>query len=126
MSKLVKDLYYSEEHEWIKVEGDVAYIGITDYAQDQLGDIVYVDCGTVGANVSVGDAVAVIESVKAASDVYSPLSGEIVKVNESLADAPETVNQDAFGNFLFAVKMSDTSELDALLDADAYASFCDK
>lgn len=124
MSKVVEGLYYSEEHEWVKVEGNIAYIGITDHAQDAMGDLVYVDCGTVGTEIAAGDAPAVLESVKAASDVYSPLSGTIVEVNETLPDAPETLNNDAFGNFIFALEMSNPSELDALMDAAAYEAFC--
>ncbi len=124
MSKVIDGLYYSKEHEWVKVEGKEALIGITDYAQDALGDLVYADCGTVGTTVSAGDAVAVLESVKAASDVYSPVSGTVTRINEDLADAPEKINADAFGNFLFAVELSDKSELDALMDASAYNDFC--
>ena len=124
MSKVIDGLYYSKEHEWVKVEGNEALIGITDYAQDALGDLVYADCGTVGTAVSAGDAVAVHESVKAASDVYSPVSGTVTRINEELADAPEKINADAFGNFLFAVELSDKSELDSLMDASSYEDFC--
>lgn len=124
MSKVIEGLFYSEEHEWIKVEGNVATVGITDHAQSEMGDVVYVDCGVAGGTVAKGDSVAVIESVKAASDVYTPVSGEIVSVNDALADAPESLNADAFGNFLFAIEMSDPSELDGLMDAGAYTAFC--
>ncbi len=124
MSKIVKGLYYSKEHEWVKVDGNEALIGITDFAQDALGDLVYADCGTVGSVVAAGDAVAVLESVKAASDVYSPVSGNVIRINEELADAPEKINEDAFGNYIFAVELSDKSELDSLLDASAYETFC--
>ncbi len=124
MSKVVAGLRYSKDHEWIKVEGNVAYVGITDHAQDAMGDLVFVDCGQTDTEVSIGDAVAVLESVKAASDVYSPLSGTVCKVNEDLADAPQNVNEDAYGNFLFAIEMSNTAELDDLMDADAYTAFC--
>ena len=123
MSKIIDGLYYSKEHEWIRVEGNVAYIGITDHAQSEMGDVVYVDCGAAGVTVAKGDAVAVIESVKAASDVYSPLSGEVTAVNETLPDAPEALNADPYENFLFAVTMTDTSELDALMDAAGYTAF---
>jgi len=124
MSKVVEGLYYSEEHEWVRVEGNIAYIGITDHAQDAMGDLVYVDCGVVGAEIAAGDAPAVLESVKAASDVYCPLSGTVIEVNEALPDAPETLNNDAFGNFIFALEMSNPSELDGLMDAAAYEAFC--
>ena len=92
MAKVIEGLYYSEEHEWVKVEGNTAYVGISDHAQDALGDLVYADCGVVDTVVSAGDAVAVLESVKAASDVYTPVSGTIVKVNSGLADEPEKIN----------------------------------
>jgi len=123
MSKIIDGLYYSKEHEWIRVEGSVAYIGITDHAQSEMGDVVYVDCGAAGVTVAKGDAVAVIESVKAASDVYTPLSGEITAVNETLPDAPEALNADPYENFLFAVAMTDVTELDALMDAAGYTAF---
>ena len=126
MSKIVNGLYYSKEHEWVKVDGNEALIGITDFAQDALGDLVYADCGTVGSVVTAGEAVAVLESVKAASDVYSPVSGKVIRINEELADAPEKINEDPFGNFIFAVELSDKSELDTLLDAAAYESFCNE
>ncbi len=126
MSKVVQGLQYSKEHEWIKVDGNTAYIGITDHAQDAMGDLVFVDPGMTGGTVAIGDAVAVLESVKAASDVYTPVSGEVVQVNEALGDAPETLNADPYGNFIFAIELSDTTELDALLDADAYAAFCNQ
>lgn len=124
MSKVVDGLRYSKEHEWIKVDGNVAYIGVTDFAQDAMGDLVYVDCGVSGTSVSAGDAVAVLESVKAASDVFAPLSGTIVETNDSLADTPEAINTNPFDNFLFAIEMSDPSELDGLMDAEDYKAFC--
>ena len=124
MSTVVDGLRYSKEHEWIKVDGNIAYVGVTDFAQDAMGDLVYVDCGTNGSSVSVGDAVAVLESVKAASDVYAPLSGTIVETNDILADTPEAINANAFDNFLFAIEMSDPSELDQLMDAEDYKAFC--
>ena len=124
MSKIVEGLYYSENHEWIKVDGDLATIGVTDHAQGEMGDVVYVDCGTVGALVSKGDAVAVVESVKAASDVYTPVSGEITAVNDELSGEPEKINADAFGAFLFTVKMSDSSQLAGLMNAGEYKAFC--
>ena len=119
MSKIIDGLYYSESHEWVKVEGNVALIGITDYAQAELGDITYVDITAEGA-IAAGEEFGALESVKAASDLYSPVSGKVVAVNEELDDAPEKVNEDAFENWIIKVEMSDPSELDALMDAAAY------
>lgn len=122
--KVIEGLRYSKEHEWIKVEGNRAIIGITDYAQDSLGDIVFVDLPEVGRNVQAGDAIAVVESVKAASDVYSPVSGTVVEVNTALEASPELINQDPYENWIFVVELSNTGELDALMDAEAYERFC--
>lgn len=117
---------YSEEHEWISLEGDVGTVGITDYAQSQLGDVVFVDLPAVGQAVEKGGDAAVVESVKAASDVYAPVSGEIVGVNEALAETPELVNAEAeSGAWFMKIKLSDTGELDGLMDAAAYKAFCD-
>lgn len=123
MSEIPSDLRYTESHEWVSSEDDgTVKVGITDHAQSQLGDLVYVELPEVGDRVEVGDACAVVESVKAASDVYSPVSGEITEVNEDLNDSPELVNQDAFGNgWLFALKPDDDGELDKLMEAEAYA-----
>lgn len=123
MSEIPSDLRYTESHEWVRTEDDgTLQVGITDHAQEQLGDLVFVELPEVGDAVKAGDACAVVESVKAASDVYSPVSGEVTAVNESLADNPELVNQDAFGDgWLFAVKPEDEGELDSLLDAEAYS-----
>lgn len=116
--------YYSEEHEWITVEGDTGTVGITDYAQEQLGDVVFVDISKVGEDVAMGDDVGVVESVKAASDIYSPVSGNIAAANEVLDDAPETVNSDATGaGWMFKITLSDAAELDGLMDADGYKAF---
>lgn len=113
---------YTEDHEWIALEGDVATVGITDHAQEQLGDIVFVELPEVGKTVAKGDEAAVVESVKAASEVYAPLSGEILEVNAVLADEPATVNGDAFGaGWFFKMKLSDPSETEALMDEAAYA-----
>ena len=120
MAKVIEGLYYSESHEYVKVEGDEAYVGITDYAQESLGNIVYVDMP------EVDDEFAAEESVKAASDLVSPVSGTVVEVNEALEDQPELINQDAFGNWIMKVKLSDKSELDSLMDAKAYEEFCAK
>ena len=114
-------VYFTDEHEWLSVEGDVATVGITNYAQEQLGDLVYVDLPDVGSSVEKGDDAAVVESVKAASDVYAPASGEILETNEFLTDDASIVNSSAESDgWLYKMKLSDTSELDELMDADAY------
>ena len=122
----IKDnLRYAESHEWVSLDGDIATIGITDYAQHALGDIVYVDMPEVGDEVTAGEEFGAVESVKAASDLYSPVSGEVVEINEALEDEPGLINQDAFENWIMKVKVSDPSEVDALLDAEAYAKICE-
>jgi len=127
MSNVPNELKYVASHEWIRDEGDgVVAIGITDHAQDLLGDVVFVELPDVGAEVNAGDDAGVVESVKAASDVYAPLSGEVVAINEDLEDAPELVNSDPYGDgWFFKLKLSDAAELDELLDADGYAAHCD-
>ncbi len=118
------DLKYHKEHEWVRVDGDVAVIGISDFAQDQLGEVVYVDLPSAGDDVTADETFGEIESVKSVSELYSPLSGEILEVNDALADAPETVNADAYGEgWMIKVKMSDSSELDALMSSAEYESF---
>lgn len=115
---------FTEDHEWISVEGDIATIGISDYAQSQLGDVVFVELPETGREVAKGDEAAVVESVKAASEVYAPVSGEIIEVNDVLDEAPATVNEDAMGAGWFVkMKLSDTSELDGLMDEAAYKTF---
>ena len=109
----------------MKIEGDIATIGISDYAQHALGDIVYVDMPEVGDEMTAGDVFGAVESVKAASDLICPVSGEVVEINEALEDAPETINADAFGTWIIKVKVSDAAEADALLDAAAYAQLCE-
>jgi glycine cleavage system H protein len=123
MSTLPTELRYSKTHEWVRDEGDgTVTIGITDHAQELLGDLVFVELPEIGKEVGAGEECAVVESVKAASDVYSPVSGEVIEANEALVDAPETVNQDAFGNgWLFRLRLTETSELDNLLDSGGYA-----
>ena len=120
----MSDLRYTRDHEWIRLEGEVATVGVSDYAQEQLGDVVYVDLPGIGESVSKGAEAAVVESVKAASEVYAPVSGEIVEVNETLGDDPAQVNRDAEGGGWFVkIRISDPGELDGLMDADQYAAF---
>lgn len=125
MSNQPDDLKYVKSHEWVRDEGDgTVTIGITDHAQELLGDLVFVELPEVGAELAVDAECAVVESVKAASDVYSPLSGEVTEVNETLADAPETINDDPYeAGWIYRMKLTDAAELDALMDADAYAAF---
>ena len=119
-------VYYTKEHEWIRVEGGQATVGITDFAQGQLGDVVFVEVPEAGKQVKKGDEAAVVESVKAASDVYAPVSGEVVEGNQALVDDPALVNSDPEGEgWFFKLTLSDTSELDGLMDADAYKTFCE-
>ncbi len=125
MAKVIEGLYYSESHEYVKVEGNVGYIGITDYAQHALGNVVYVDLPDVDDEVTAGEEFGAVESVKAASDIISPVSGTIIEVNEALDDEPELLNKDAFGNWIIKVELSDKSELDGLMDAKAYEAFCE-
>ncbi len=122
-TEIKKDIKYLESHEWVKVKGDIALVGISDHAQESLGEIVYVEIPETGTEVSKGDEVTTIESVKAASSIYAPVSGTITEVNAELEDAPEKVNQDPYGTFLFAIKMSNPSEVDTLLDAAGYEKF---
>ncbi|RUO39211.1 glycine cleavage system protein H [Pseudidiomarina aestuarii] len=128
MSNIPKELKYASTHEWVRNEGDGIYtVGITEHAQDLLGDMVFVELPDVGDNVAAGDDVAVAESVKAASDIYAPIAGEIVEINEDLEDAPETVNSDPYGDgWLFKIKADDASEVDGLLDAEGYQAVIDE
>ena len=126
MAKVIEGLYYSESHEFVKVEGNIASIGITDYAQQALGNIVYVDLPDVDDEIEAGDDFGAVESVKAASDLSTPVSGKVVEVNEALEDTPELINQDAVGAWIIKVELSDTSELDNLMDAKKYEEFCNK
>ena len=120
MSKVLEGLLYSESHEWVKVEGDIAVVGVSDFAQKEMGNITYVDLPDVDDEVSAGEDFGALESVKAASDLISPVSGTVVEVNEALDDEPELINQDAYENWIIKVQMSDKAELDALMDAAAY------
>ncbi len=126
MAKTIEGLYYSESHEWVKVEGNIAIVGITDHAQHEMGDLSYVDMPEVDDELEKGEEFGAVESVKAASDLYSPVSGTVVEINEELEDAPELLNQDAFANWIIKVEMSDPSELEELMDAAAYEEMCAK
>lgn len=125
MSEIPSDLAYTKTHEWIQKDDDGSVlVGITDYAQESLGDLVFVELPEVGETLSAGDACAVVESVKAASDIYAPVTGEVLEVNDDLTDSPEQVNQDAYGSgWLMKIKLSDESDLDDLLDADGYEQY---
>lgn len=119
--------YFTEDHEWIDLDGDIATVGITDYAQGQLGDVVFIELPVAGRTIAKGDDAAVVESVKAASDVYAPVSGEIIEGNDDLEAEPSLVNSDAEGDgWFFKMTLSDTGELDGLMDEAAYAAFVDK
>ncbi|MBR5928852.1 MAG: glycine cleavage system protein GcvH [Prevotella sp.] len=126
MAKVLEGLYYSESHEYVKVEGDFGFIGITDYAQNALGNVVYVDMPEVDDEVTAGEEFGAVESVKAASDLISPVSGTVVEINEDLEDQPELVNEDAYANWIIKVELSDKGDLDNLMDAAAYEEFCNK
>ncbi len=124
MAKVLEGLYYSESHEYVRVEGDFGYIGITDFAQNALGNVVYVDVPEVDDEVTAEEEFGAVESVKAASDLISPVSGVVVEVNEALEDEPELLNKDAFANWIIKVELTDKEELDNLMDAAAYEEFC--
>jgi glycine cleavage system H protein len=125
--KVPPDLKYYKEHEWVRMQNDIAVIGITDYAQHALTDIVFIELPEVGKRVAQGESLAVVESVKAASDVFSPLSGEVVEVNSELADAPQLMNEDPYGKgWIVKLKIADRAELDTLMDAKAYAAYTEK
>ena len=125
MAKVIEGLYYSESHEYVRVEGEFGYIGITDYAQHELGNVVYVDMPEVDDEVAAGEEFGAVESVKAASDLISPVSGTVVEVNDALADNPELINADAFANWIIKVELTDKTELDNLMDAEAYKAVCE-
>ena len=126
MAQVKEGLYYSESHEYLRVEGEYGFIGITDYAQHALGNVVYVDMPDVDDEVTAGEEFGAVESVKAASDLISPVSGTVVEVNEALEDQPELINQEPWENWIIKVEMSDKAELDSLMDAEAYKAFCEK
>jgi len=123
--KLLEELKYAESHEWVRVEGNKAYVGITDYAQDKLGDIVYAEVPEVGTVVEAGDQFVVLESVKAASDVYAPVSGIVTEVNEELEDNPALINESAYDAWIVAIDMSIPAEVDELLSSEEYEKLCD-
>ena len=125
MAKILEGLRYSESHEYVKIEGDCAVVGITDFAQEQLGNVVYVDVPEVGDEVTAGKTFGAVESTKAASDLVCPVSGEVVEVNEALEDEPELVNKDAFGEgWIIKVKLANPEEVEQLLDAKGYEAVC--
>ncbi|MBE3101741.1 MAG: glycine cleavage system protein GcvH [Firmicutes bacterium] len=122
--KVLEGLLYSKEHEWVKVDGDHASVGITDHAQLGLGDIVFVELPEVGSVFNAGDALGVVESVKAASDVYTPVSGKVLEINEDLIDNPEHINKDPYGSWMTRLELTDKSELDSLMSAEDYKIWC--
>jgi glycine cleavage system H protein len=124
--KVLEGLKYSKDHEWVKVDGNKAYIGITDHAQHSLGDIVFVEIPEEGIDINKGDVLSVVESVKAASDVYTPVSGKIIEVNEELEDSPEKINEDPYTNYIAVVEMRDISELEELLNMQEYERYCEE
>lgn len=127
MSNIPADLKYTKEDEWISIDGDIATVGITDYAQESLADLVYFELPEVGDSVKVGEEFGVVESVKAAADLFAPLSGEVAEINEALSDTPELANTDPYGAaWIVKIKMSDPSEAEALMDAAAYTAWCDE
>lgn len=123
MSKIVEGLFYAESHEYVKIEGEFGYVGITDYAQHELGNVVYVDMPEIDDEVEAGEDFGAVESVKAASDLISPVSGTVVEINEALNDSPELINQDPYANWIIKVQLSDASETEKLMDAAAYKEF---
>lgn len=126
MAKVIEGLYYSESHEFVRVEGEYGCIGITDYAQNALGNVVYVDMPEVDDEIEAGEDFGAVESVKAASDLISPVSGTVVEINENLEDTPELVNKDAYENWIIKVELTNKEELNELMDAEAYKNFCEK
>jgi len=123
MSNIPADLRYTNEHEWVKVEGDVVVVGITDHAQDALGDIVFLELPAPGDAIEAGKHFGVVESVKAVSDLFAPITGEVVEANEELVDSPEGINEDAYGAWMLKVKPADAGVIDTLMDAAAYEGF---
>lgn len=126
MARIPEDLHYTKDHEWVRIEGGVGTVGITDYAQHAMGDVVYVELPEVGDEVAAGDDFVVVESVKGANDVFSPVSGKVAEVNDELDGAPELVNQDPYANWLVKLEVADPSEAGKLLDASAYAKLVEE
>lgn len=124
--EIKENLYYTSDHEWVRVEGEEAFIGITDFAQHHLGDIVFVELPAIATKFVAGDSVGAIESVKAVSDMHTPVSGEVTEVNEALEDAPESLNGDPYGQHIAVLKMSDPADLEKLMKSGQYAAFCEK
>ena len=122
---IAEDLKYTKEHEWVRADGTTAYIGITDYAQEHLGEVVFVEPPQMDAHIAKGDVLSVVESFKAASDIYSPLSGQVVKINPALEEEPGLINQDPYENWVAALQIADASEMDDLMDAAAYQAYCE-
>lgn len=125
-TEIKEGLYYSDEHEWVRVDGEKAYIGITDFAQHQLGDIVFVELPELDSEFEAGESIGVIESVKAVSDMHTPVSGTVTAVNEGLEDAPESLNSNPYGEHIAVIKMSNNAELEKLMNSKEYADFCEK
>ncbi len=125
MSTVIEGLKYTEDHEWIAVEGDIATIGITDFAQSSLGDIVFVELPEEGEKLEATNSFGVVESIKSVSDLYTPITGTVVEKNNTVEEAPESLNEDAFGAWLVKIKLENTSELDSLMDSDAYKEYCE-
>ena len=126
MAKVLEGLYYSESHEYVRIENGFGYIGITDFAQNSLGNVVYVDMPDVDDELAAGEEFGAVESVKAASDLISPVSGTVIEINEELEDKPELLNNDSYANWIIKVELSDQAELDNLMDAKTYEEFCNK
>lgn len=126
MAEIKEGLYYSDEHEWVRVDGEKAYIGITDFAQDHLGDIVFVELPDLDSEFEAEESIGVIESVKAVADMHTPVSGIVIAVNEGLEDAPESLNNEPYEQHIAVIKMSSKAELDKLMNAEEYADFCEK
>lgn len=125
MNKIPDSLYYTEDHEWVSIENDIATVGITDFAQSSLGDIVFVELPEVGTNLESGNSFGVVESIKSVSDLYSPISGEVVEKNEDVESTPEQINTDAYGSWLIKIKLNDQDEVKTLLKASEYKAFCE-
>lgn len=122
--KIVDGIKYSKEHEWVKVDGEKGYVGITDYAQNNMGEIVYVELPEMGASLKAGDEVGSVDSVKAASEIYTPIAGSVIEINEALRDAPEKLNQQPFESWIAVLQLADPSDADKLMDAAEYEAFC--